>query len=96
MFHAWELNIVIGLDTENIETAWPLRFQFVRTKLILHSPKILYVTYSNFKTPKQVKANFGQNQMANETYSLRKFWFFKNMVDFLQKTPGSFQFCVRV
>ena len=68
-------------STENIETAWPLQFQFVRTKLIFKLSKksclsptaTLY--FSQFKTPKQVKADFGQNEMAHETHSLKQFFF---------------------
>ena len=30
--------------------------------------------FSQFKTPKQVKADFGQNQIAHETHSLKQFF----------------------
>ena len=70
---------------ENIETASPLRFQFVRAKSIFTlSKNIVYhgqqrtLYFSQFKTPKQVKADFGQNQMAHETHSLKQFFLKKN------------------
>ena len=57
--------------------------------------------FSQFKTPKQVKADFGQNQMAHGTQSLIQFFLKKKTVvnnhfavDFLQVQQNSRKFSV--
>ena len=41
-------------------------------KYCLSCTATLYL--SQFKTPKQVKADYGQNQMAHETHNLKQFF----------------------
>ena len=80
MFHAWELNIVIGIYREHWDSltfavsicARQVNF-YTLQKYCLSRTATLY--FSQFKTPKQVKANFDQNQMAHETHSLKQFFF---------------------
>ena len=72
----------------------------MRTKLIFKLSKksclsptaTLY--FSQFKTPKQVKADFGQNEMAHETHSLKTVVNNYFAVDFLQVQQNSRKFSV--
>ena len=73
---------------------------FTLSKNIVYHAQQLYISV-NLKLPKQVKADFGQNQMAHETHSLKQFFLKKKpvvnnyfAVDFLQVQQNSRKFSV--
>ena len=73
---------------------------FTLSKNIVYHGQQRTLYFSQFKTPKQVKADFGQNQMAHETHSLKQFFLKKTVVnnyfavDFLRVQQNSWKFSV--